>query len=90
MRLDKCKFVANVTVEQVENCLQLWQQSFPQYQLKTTNHLIAGSTRQSMFSGKILVGFQDNQLEYRASILFNRDPTWGEDFTSSTVPDWLK
>ena len=33
MRLDKCKFVANVTVEQVENCLQLWQQSFPQYQL---------------------------------------------------------
>jgi hypothetical protein len=58
--------------------------------LKTTNHLIAGSIRQSMFSGKILVGFQDNQLEYRASILFNRDPTWGEDFTSSTVPDWLK
>jgi hypothetical protein len=41
-------------------------------------------------SGSILIGYQSNGSEYRSIIIFNRDPAWGEDFTSSTLPDWLK
>lgn len=43
-------------------------------------------------SGNILIGFQDNGLgtEYRAFIIFNKNPTWGNEFTSSTPPEWLK
>jgi hypothetical protein len=41
-------------------------------------------------SGNILIGYQSNSSEYRVIIMFNRDPAWGKDFTSSTLPDWLK